>query len=415
MISCIIDIKYKNYTTMKIKLHFLLALILFQAFFCFAQEENISLSQKNFPEFSWDTMPLYMHLRKSTAFTKEEIKFLSKYPLITFEKTTGSSDYGSTEEGTVKAAKAVKKINPKTKILYYKNVVINWSSYKEDKAFLKKNPKALLTNDKGKKVLMPNKRTGFFDISQPYVRDYWVNHIDNVVKEPSIDGVFLDANIKVLVPGFFKSRVGKVKQAEIQSGYMSMMGALNKKLSDDKLIIANILRVRPEFKDVGRAYLKFFNGSYLEGFEHENFGMTYAEYLAKGIEAVQKSAREGHTIAMSLGIGEAADHNLIGFDDRRKDVVLDNAFSKRLDYLLAIFLVCAEKYSYVYPHDGYSVNEIRGENHSSVWLKTFPQYQNKLGAPKGPAKKEGYIYTRSFEHLDVWLDIENKQAKLNWK
>ena len=50
-----------------------------------------------------------------------------------------------------------------------------------------------------------------------------------------------------------------------------------------------------------------------------------------------------------------------------------------------------------------------------AWLKTFPQYEKKLGAPKGYAKREGYIYTRSFEHLDVWLDIKNKTATLNYK
>ena len=99
-------------------------------------------SNKGFPEFSWDTMPLYMHLRKATKFTKKEIKYLSKYPLITFEKTTGSTSYGSTELGTLEAAKKGKKINPDAKILYYKNVVINWGGYKEDASFLKTNPRS---------------------------------------------------------------------------------------------------------------------------------------------------------------------------------------------------------------------------------------------------------------------------------
>jgi hypothetical protein len=72
-------------------------------------------------------------------------------------------------------------------------------------------------------------------------------------------------------------------------------------------------------------------------------------------------------------------------------------------------LVCAEEHSYVYPHDGY--NSLT----SATWLKTFTQYENRLGAPKGYANKTGYVYTRSFEYLDVILNIENKTAKLNWK
>lgn len=366
-------------------------------------------NHQNLPEFSWDTMPLYMHVRKADAFTKEEIQFIAKHPLITFEKTTGSKTYGSTEKGTLKAAEAVKKINPNAKILYYKNVVINWPGYQEDEKFLKKNPEVILVDKQGKKALMPNKRTGFFDLSQENVRDYWLNHVTKITDSPAIDGLFMDANIKVLVPGFFKSRVGKEKQEAVEKGYLSMMERLNNKLGDDNILIANIIRVRPEFKNVGREYLKFFTGSYLEGFEHENFGMTYADYVAKGIEAVQKSAREGNVIAMSLGIGESLDGANVGMDDIRKAVKLDDSVSVRLDYLLALFLVCAEEHSYVYPHDGY--NSLR----SAVWLKTFPQYQHKLGAPKGYAQKNGYIYTRSFEHLDVVLDIENKTAQLNWK
>lgn len=373
------------------------------------QEKKTVTNQKNFPEFSWDTMPLYMHLRKGTAFNKKEVAFLAKFPLITFEKTTGSKTYGSTESGTIEAAKAVKMINPKTKILYYKNVVINWGPYKEDEVFLKEYPDALLRNADGKKALMPNGKTGFFDISQEYIRSYWLNHISKVTDNPYIDGVFLDANIKALVPAFFNSRVGTEKQKEIELGYLSMMQQLHDRFGKDNLLIANIIRVRPEFKDEGQEYLKFFNGSYIEGFEHENFGMTYAEYLSKGIQAVQNAAQNGNIIAMSLGIGKALQNSEIGFDDKRGQLQNTEKIKERIDYLLAIFLVCAEKYSYVYPHDGYGIEK------SSIWMKTFPQYNRKLGPPKAAAKKEGYVYTRSFEYVDVWLDIEQQKAVLHWK
>ncbi|GAA3651494.1 putative glycoside hydrolase [Flavivirga jejuensis] len=376
---------------------------------CKAQGIDASKVKNNLPEFSWDTMPLYMHLRKSTSFTKEELKFLAKHPLITFEKTTGSKTYGSTEDGTLVAAKAVKKLNPDTKILYYKNVVINWAGYKADRYFFQKHPDAYLVNSSGEKAVMPNKKTGFFDISKDYVRSHWLDHVGEITSSPYIDGVFMDANIKVLAPGFFGNRVGNEKQKQVEAGYLTMMKDLNTRYGKDNILLANILRVRPNFKDVGRSYLKYFDGSYIEGFEHENFGMTYEDYLAKGIEAVQKSAREGNIIAMSLGLGKALKNAETGIDDVRKKLSKKDNFAKRLDYLLAIFLVCAEKYSYVYPHDGYATNR------SAVWMKTFPQYEKKLGAPKGDAKKDGYVYTRSFEHLDVVLDIKNKTAQLNWK
>ena len=39
------------------------------------------------PEFSWDTLPLYIHIRKREKFTDEELQYLAGFPLITLEKT----------------------------------------------------------------------------------------------------------------------------------------------------------------------------------------------------------------------------------------------------------------------------------------------------------------------------------------
>ncbi|MEI6892732.1 MAG: hypothetical protein V5783_11235 [Pontiella sp.] len=45
---------------------------------------SVSAATDRMPEFSWDTVPRYMHVRKATAFTSEEIGFLATIPLITF-------------------------------------------------------------------------------------------------------------------------------------------------------------------------------------------------------------------------------------------------------------------------------------------------------------------------------------------
>eukprot|EP00957_Ditylum_brightwellii_P112572 8581686-Ditylum_brightwellii.AAC.1 len=68
-----------------------------------------------FPDFSWDTLPLYVHIRKQDAFSDEEAKFLSTFPLITLEKTTGMGTYGCTETGSIKAAEKIKEHNPNAK------------------------------------------------------------------------------------------------------------------------------------------------------------------------------------------------------------------------------------------------------------------------------------------------------------
>lgn len=76
-----------------------------------------SANSKRLPAFSWDRVPQYMHIRKAQKFTDAEIKYLASFPLVAFEKTTGHKAFNSTEDGTLAAAKAVKEINPSTKIL----------------------------------------------------------------------------------------------------------------------------------------------------------------------------------------------------------------------------------------------------------------------------------------------------------
>jgi hypothetical protein len=213
-------------------------------------------------------------------------------------------------------------------------------------------------------------------------------------------------------------KVDQAKRDALKASYYDMMGTLKKEIGEEKLIISNILRVRPDpALENGRKLLPYIHGSYIETFEHPGFKMSYEDYLAEGIATVQQSAREGNIIALTLGLGEALEFETEGMDDRRKDLDNDEDIKDRIDYLLAIFLVCAEKYSYVYLHDGFDVNTRKktGKSASKVWMKTFPQYENRLGAPKGPAKQERYIYTRSFEYLDVWLDIKNQKARLDWK
>lgn len=113
---------------------------------------------------------------------------------------------------------------------------------------------------------------------------------------------------------------------------------------------------------------------------------------------------------MSIGLGKASLTGL-KIDDSRKKLARGANIQPRLEYCLALFLICAEKYSYFLPHDGYDVND----SHSSVWLTRFPEYDNPLGPPKGPAFQDGTTYTREFEHASVFLDIEKSEAKMTWK
>ena len=286
------------------------------------------------PVFSWDHVPLYVHIRKDTAFTDEEIKYLATFSLVTFEKATGHTDSGSVEVGTLKAARVVKAINPDTKILYYCNVIIHYGGYAAN-ASIENIPGAFLVGRDGNDKLIRNKIQAY-DLTNPAVRNWWIAAVKDVCSDPVIDGVFLDGVVKVLEPVFLKGVI------------------------------------TPE----------------------------------------KKAARQGFIVAYTCGLGrnrQDADETQRSAASNNNRVRRGKDAQGRFDYQLAIFLICAEKYSYFDLKDGYDAKL------SKTWLTRRADYDSPLGPPKGPAVRDGYTYTREFNHVSIQLDIENETASIVWK
>jgi hypothetical protein len=151
----------------------------------------------------------------------------------------------------------------------------------------------------------------------------------------------------------------------------------------------------------------------MEGVEATAHNVPSKDYMAKGIEAFQQAARQGFLIAFTAGLGEGVvdeeANNPQRTDEIRKSLTGDEAATHRFNFVLATFLICAEKHSYFYAHDGYDANK------SKVWMTHPPELDRPLGAPKGPAVREGYVYTREFVHAAVRLDLENQTGKIDWR
>jgi len=373
-------------------------------------ETNSSKSRRakpnrTFPEFSWDRIPLYMHIRKARSFTPREIAFIARFPLITFEKANGHTDHGSVEKGTLIAARAVKKINPKARVLYYRNVIVHYGRYDANKA-LDRIPNAFLADKTGNSKLVRG-RVRAYDLANPAVRKWWANSCRSMTADPAIDGVFLDGNIKALEPGYLARKIGASKKKLTADGYRLMIEQTRKAIGPDKLMIANILRAR--FRNAGLEHLDSFDGSYIEGFFHNVGKASYEEYVAKGIDAMRKAAGKGKIIAFTTGLASPKNTSHMGIDEGRATVKSDKQARAALAYRLAIFLICAEKYSYFRVHEGYSAND------NDRWMRWFPEYDKPLGPPDGPAKKDGFVYCRTFKHASVKLDIKNRAAEIRWR
>ncbi len=360
--------------------------------------------EEHFPEFSWDRIPLYMHIRKAKAFSAPEIEFLSKFPLLTFEKSNGYRTHGSNEKGTLIAAKAVKKLNPKSKILYYRNVIVHYDSYAANDE-LQNIPGALLKNSDGEEKLVRGK-VGAYDLSNAKMRQWWVDHCKQMTSDPAIDGLFLDGNIKALEPNYLKRDVGVKKKQSTINGYHTMMKDTREAIGPDKLMLANIIRAR--FDEAGLEYLGYFDGSYLEGFSHEVGKVSREDYMAKGIAAMQKAGREGNMVVFTSGFAFNENSSEMSIDEGFSQVKSDEEAAKALNYPLAIFLVSANKYSYFRVHEGYSADE------NKRWMRWMDEYDRPLGAPLGVAVKDGYKYTREFKHATVFLDLKEQTSNIVW-
>ena len=377
--------------------------------------KDIEKPRENYPDFNWDTLPLYLHVRKADAYTDEEFKFMANFPLITLEKSTGHNTYGTTDQGSLKAAEGIKAVNPNARILYYRNVIVHYGGNTFD-VELENIPEPFLRDKRNGKGKLVRGTVEAYDLSIETLREWWIKTAISITNSEHIDGLFLDGNIKVLVP-YAERQIGKEKKAATIVGYHEMMTQLRKEMQPKDLMFSNIIRAR--LPKAGLECMDYFDGSYLENFELP-VGMSKADYLVKGIDAVQQAAKKGKIIAMTLGLGESSADDS-GIDDARVKLEDLEGVQDKLDYYIALFLVCAERYSYLNIHDGYNVGSIGRKGRpnykaceSKVWLKRFPEYDKPLGKPKGPATKEGYVYTREFEHVSVSVNVETGVGKVDW-
>ena len=380
-------------------------LAIFLAGIAAAQTPLAKKKHDRFPEFSWDRIPLYMHIRKATSYTPEELAFIAKFPLITFEKANGHLDHGSIEKGTLASARAVKKLNPKATILYYRNVIVHYRGYNADKA-LDKIPEAFLKGTNGEQKLIRS-RLQAYDLSNENLRNWWTQTCQTMTADPAIDGIFLDGNIKALEPRYLAREIGPEKKQEVAAGYHQLMKQTRSAIGENPLMISNILRAR--FPDAGMEYLEYFDGSYLEQFYHKVGKLSYEEYLAKGIDAMQRASQEGKIVIFTSSLAHSASKSKMGIDEAHTQVKSDAEAQAGLSYPLAIFLIDAGDHSYFRPHEGYEADD------EGRWMRWFKEYDKPLGPPLGPAKKDGFKYTRSFQHATVSLDLSKRLGKITWQ
>ena len=81
-------------------------------------------------------------------------------------------------------------------------------------------------------------------------------------------------------------------------------------------------------------------------------------------------------------------------------------------FLWLFFLIITEENVYF----SYTTSVYALSSSSDVWDTSFiAEFHYFIGEPLGAPIKNGYIYERSFENLDLKVKIETKETVFNWK
>ena len=345
------------------------------------------------PEFGWDTVPVWLRVRKRTAYSKDEIAQIARYPVVVFEKANGHMAYGDVESGTLAAAQAVKKINPGAKAIFYFNAVIEYGGYRANQEFDEHVAQwALRENGE---IIRFKDRYHLHDLTKPEVQDWWIRTSKGMADNPEIDGVFIDAICKV-----------NLRSDAYRDGYSKMARKLRDDLDQNDLLLGNAIRASEPNSNLD--HLEYLDGSYCERWGVPMSGESYKSYVAKSIEAMTATVAQGKILLFSAGPGAFGREESRAASQKTPEE-MRQWMRENITYPLGVFLLVAGEHSYF--EWTCTPDALQG----SLRDHEYEEHHKPLGRPSGPAEKDGYVYTRRYKHLDVRVDIQEKEAVFSWR
>ena len=374
------------------KFLFLIGLFLFQTAY--------SQNDKHYPKFTWDKVPVAFHFgKKGDLLTKKEAKFVASHSnFVVLEKAHGFPKYKYSEESIAADAAVLKKFNKDMKVVFYWNAFLDYSMYKAHNEY-QKHPDWWLKTAKGE-LDLKNDKIKRYDLSNKKLRKWWASIADKNLKNKNIDGVFFDALNQVTSPGN-KRLWGVEKYNAIQQGLKDLIKETRCKIGDDKLIVYNGIRSTP-IRITGNDFPENTDAIMIEHFGY--FNSRTKESMLSDIQEMEKAGKTGKIVVFKAW----PENSWLNKKFMAKSEKVKKKISKEhLNFALASFLAGAQKHSYLIYNWGYRL--------SMGSLSWYPEFNKPLGKPLNDMQTNGWILTRDYEYASVWVDLENKKAKIDWK
>ena len=358
----------------------------------------------NFPEFSWDKVARWTILRSSQPFDSVDIRGIAKNFQVIVHEKANSQGLNNVEAGTIRSAERLKEVNPKMKSFFYWNTVVNYGGYAANAEF---EPNAwdwcqMTPGVHGQDTFkLIRDRLRMFNAEVPELRNWWVKTAVNVVSDPAIDGVFIDKVHSHNGPFFDEN-------GNPANNYIRMLDSLGKSLPDTSLYIGNT--IRNERWNGNREQMIYQDGSYLERqeFVYRGYDQTDVEARVVNLQLMREMATKGKIVLWRLSPGH---FGIMEPPEVQTEENMIRYFKNAVEFPLAMHLISAEKYTYF----GY-LGTVDGTHDKYLYLTDYiPELNRPLGEPLGPPTKDGYVFTRSFKYVDVWLNMETLECSLTWK
>ncbi|RMF99755.1 MAG: hypothetical protein D6741_07990 [Planctomycetota bacterium] len=353
-------------------------------------------AHEGYPDFDWDRVPLYAHLSIGNGLTAEQYAFLADhYDLIAFQ--AGGRIDGPIEPKIAAGARAIKKRNPRAKVLFY------WSCDLMKRPWRLSN--AAFPSD-GRLTVAETRSDGvYFDVSRTDVRTWWSDVAARAVHEYGCDGIFVDGAGTATIKWRRVTDADKV--AALQEGLSAMLIEARKKMGPQAIIIFNPLHGDDgKHGPLGEQLLSITDGAMMDDFDRApEVRDPGKEYLAAEIEEMRKAANMGKIVVFKgwPGFTWWSDPELL----KKPHDELHRIAAERISFPLACYLVGAGRYSYFCYTWGWL-----GEHGT---FDRYPEFEKPLGPPKGEATRDGWTYRREFEHASVFVDLEHKTARIEWR
>ena len=362
-------------------------------------------------DFSWDKVPRFLYITGSRKFSSEELDHIAEnYTWITLAINFAWKDSDSYEDAIKLASAELKQRNPNIKILYYWNAsrVIKYYEANDDfDPAWDLNTGRLGLNKNGKPIKLVNQSLPALNIAIPEARQWWISNAIKALDIPGVDGLWIDATARI----YNKGPQQKLQSAGLwiytEAALYEMYDEIYKSAQEkDKLLIGNFLREHDEFPN--DKLWKYFDGSFVENhYAHVGEEISPEKYL-NNILGVMSNVRDavgrGKIVGINLGSQSedpAYDPDIYSFDERQVTL------KKHFEYHLVLYLILADQNVYFQYTDGFNRD-------NAVWQTDFSEYQHKLGAPVGALLRSGYLFQRNFEHASVRINVQSREAVINW-